>query len=318
MRVHRRMSLSRSLKLSEPFEVRIMRLCLRHWPLARGRGALMRLMGPRLRRYQPAVFECEPGLFITGDLNDWVVQWSFAGEPERDAAFQLSLSLLRRGSVVLDIGANIGRWTLSAARRVGPRHVHAFEPVPQLYEALVQHVELNQLSEVQCHQVALGDRRDTTTFFVATHGNSGGSGLASRPGVEEPVQVTMATLDHYREKEDLARVDFMKVDVEGAETLVFSGGHCLLRAANAPAIMFESSACNAALFGKTQADVRLQLESLGYQIFRFDGKCLSLVVTDQPSEDLFAFKAQHFERDDRLRALASRGSRKVPDRFDRV
>jgi FkbM family methyltransferase len=241
---------------------------------------------------------------MTGDLNDCVVLWGFVGEHERDAAFQLSLSLVRHGDVVLDVGANIGLWTLSAARRAGSRHVHAFEPVPQLYQALVRHLELNQLSEVQCRQLALADRSGTTTFFMATHGNSGGSGLASRPGVEEPVEVTLATLDQYCEEQRLGQVDFMKVDVEGAETLVFSGGRCILGATYAPAIMFESHAANVALFGRTQSEVRQQLESLGYQIFRFDGKLLLRVVTDELNEDLFAFKPYHFERDDRLRVLA--------------
>lgn len=113
----------------------------------------------------------------------------------------------------------------------------------------------------------------------------------------------MITLDEYCEQEGLARVDFIKVDVEGAEWRVFVGGSKLLNAPNAPAIMFESSAENTALHGKTQPEVRAQLESLGYQIFRFDGVRLQLVTRDAAHEDLFAFKDAHFNNDDRLRAL---------------
>lgn len=263
----------------------------------------MQLMRPLLRAHRPIVYECEPGVMVSGDIDDVVVAWGFAGEYQRDRAFQFSLSLLRPGDVVFDIGANVGLWSLSASRRVGNGHVHAFEPVPQLNASLVRHLELNRVANVTSVRKALADRRGTTQFFVATHGNSGGSGLAARPGVEQPVEVDLMTLDEDRDENGVRHIDVMKVDVEGAETLVFAGGQRMLSAPDAPVVMFESQFGNTKLFGKTQSDIRRQLEGLGYRIYRFADGSLSQVVADEREEDLFALKGQHFERLPRLRNL---------------
>src|SRR3954447_13607527 len=108
--------------------VRALRWPLRWWPFMRGRGWILRLA--RLRFGRRAVRFDVGGASIEGSLDDWMTIWTFLRGHERDEGFQHSFAMLKPGDVAFDVGANVGVWSLLAARR-GAR-VHAFEPVPEM------------------------------------------------------------------------------------------------------------------------------------------------------------------------------------------
>src|SRR5262249_32428960 len=146
----------------------------------------------------------------------------------------------RPGDTVVDIGANIGLWVLGAARRIGPSgRAEAFEPVPSTYARLSENVELNAFSTIRCHQLAMSDHQGTTTFYAATDGNSGRSSMGKMAGVDQAITVNLTTLDDFCEKNDLDRIDFLKVDVEGVEEQVFRGAKKVLSDPLAPPMLFE-------------------------------------------------------------------------------
>lgn len=134
---------------------------------------------------------------------------------------------VRPGMTVVDVGANVGWFTLLAARLVGPRGlVVAFEPDPQLFDMLADNVELNGYEHhVQLHRAALADVHGSAPFHAATRHRGNGSlvpalnqlGDASAEIVT--YDVTLTTLDALQ----LPSVDVMKVDAEGAEPRVFRG-----------------------------------------------------------------------------------------------
>jgi FkbM family methyltransferase len=248
--------------------------------------------------------EVEPGLFIPADLDDYMVYWCFAGEQERDAPFQRSQALIAPGDTVIDVGANIGLWVLGAARRVRPEgRVHAFEPVPENYRRLTANLSLNGLDWVECQPLALADRCGHVVVYEAANGNSGAAGLARREGVDRPVEVRAITLDEYCAVNAIGRVDFLKVDVEGGEYLVFRGAATLLDPAEAPAIFFEANEEAASRFASSVREVKRLLAQHGYCFYRHTGSRLEPVSVDQEhkQEDLFALKSYHFARYPTLR-----------------
>src|SRR5688572_5258274 len=89
------------------------------------------------------------GARMTCDLRDHVQRQIYffgAYEPIETYLFRL---LLRPGMVVVDVGANVGLYTLIAAGEVGVRgEVHAFEPVPETFERLVDHVMVNGVADI--------------------------------------------------------------------------------------------------------------------------------------------------------------------------
>src|SRR5262245_5606489 len=90
--------------------------------------------------------------------------------------------LCRPGDCVLDLGANVGDWTIAIAARVGPvGKVIAFEPVPYLAQTIAKTARVNRHSWVEVQQLALG-ATDGTTEFSVERGNSGGSRIGRVEG----------------------------------------------------------------------------------------------------------------------------------------
>ncbi len=136
-------------------------------------------------------------------------------------------AICQPGDVVVDVGANAGVWTLSAARAVGlGGRVLAFEPVPRVAESLRKTVRVNRLRQVKVFELALAEAAGTRAFSVERE-NTGGSRLdtmESRPGrTFYAITVKTALLDEIAAAENLQRLDLMKIDVEGFEHGVLIG-----------------------------------------------------------------------------------------------
>lgn len=141
---------------------------------------------------------------------------------------------------VLDLGANVGYYTLIAAHLVGPRgRVHAFEPDPESYDLLVKSVRLNGHTNVTTVCAAVADRAERGRLYL----DSGrwGQSLSER-NIAAPVgsvEVETVTLDGLLESGALGpRVDVIKIDVQGAEGLVRKGAGRLLQR-DRPKILME-------------------------------------------------------------------------------
>jgi FkbM family methyltransferase len=123
--------------------------------------------------------------------------------------------------VVLDIGANIGNHALAFATRA--RAVHAFEPIPHLFDVLSANVARNGLAQVQVHNIALSDHAGSATINMVNAGNYGASSFDKRTEDTTPVTVNLATGDSFLASQNVARVDFVKIDVEAHEVFVLRG-----------------------------------------------------------------------------------------------
>ncbi|HEY0962011.1 MAG TPA: FkbM family methyltransferase [Pseudomonadales bacterium] len=122
---------------------------------------------------------------------------------------------------VLDIGANIGNHTLAFATRA--HAVHAFEPIPYLYDVLSNNVTRNGLTHVRTHNLALSDHAGTATINMVNAGNYGASSFDRRTEGTTPVDVTLTTGDAFVMANSIPRVDFVKIDVEAHEVFVLRG-----------------------------------------------------------------------------------------------
>lgn len=159
------------------------------------------------------------------------------------ASTELLLAALRPGDTFVDVGANIGYFSLIAARAVGPRgSVHAFEPVPSIGVRLESHVELNALDNVHIHRTALCDVDGSVDIFESSwdlnHGLASIRKDPSRSLTDTPRRVRAQRLDTFWASLEQP-VQFVKVDVEGAEESVFRGAERMLRSADAPSVLFE-------------------------------------------------------------------------------
>jgi FkbM family methyltransferase len=207
-------------------------------------------------------------------------------EPEETSFF---ISSLRKGDVVLDIGANIGWFTLVAAKHIGPSgQVHAFEPRPETARMLKRTIADNDLrSIVHVWEYALSDKAEGLFLTWGSNtDNPGGSFLSGMQGSDiRPAGHDVAPVIACKLDDILPGIapDIIKIDVEGAEPMALAGAKEAL-ARKRPTILSELFPAQLQqVSGKTVAQYISQLEEYGYGCY--------LLEKGQPTQRLKEFPA---------------------------
>jgi len=177
---------------------------------------------------------------------------------------------LRPGMNVLDIGAHHGFYTLLASQKVSPTgRVVAFEPSPREYRKLLRHLRLNGCDNVRARNCALGSREGKAELFLV-EGRETGCNSLRPPNAGEPtktVPASVSTLDSCLKQEKVDQVDFIKLDVEGAEMEVLQGAEELLARLPRPVFLCEVQDVRCRPWGYEAREIILLLERLGYDWF---------------------------------------------------
>jgi FkbM family methyltransferase len=170
---------------------------------------------------------------------------------------------IKSGMCVIDIGANIGYYTLQQAQLVGETgRVIAIEPVPDNVTLLKKNVAANGYSNVIIHEVAIGAENGTAKIYMSSESNL--ASLFFQKRLNKSVDVPLWTLDTFLEGED--RVDYIQMDVEGYEVEVIKGMLGILKK-HKPALFVEIHPTLAG--GDAIIRFLCELKDLGYKT-----KCL--------------------------------------------
>lgn len=180
----------------------------------------------------------------------------------------------KAGGVVLDIGANVGVYSLLMARWVGPTgKVYAFEPAPQTLQDLRDHVAINKMSKhIEVVDQAVSDQKGEAVFYAhSTSGeNSLNPGFAKRLSEAQAVKVPVTTVDEFCEKNKIAPT-LLKIDVEGFEIHVLRGAQeTLLR--HRPSLVIEMHPMFWKEIGVTIEEIRIFFSKLDYRITPLEGQ----------------------------------------------
>ena len=183
-------------------------IAIRRLVVARLRGAPVDIeaLGARMR-VRPYNNVCEKRMLFT---------------PQTFDAQELAIlaSRLRDGFTFIDIGANIGAYSLFVASRAGPSaRVLAIEPQPMIFDRLVHNIRLNAFANIKAIACAVADKTGELTLFIDAR-NSGESSvkIVSAEGAD-PIRVPAKTLLDLVQDEGFSEIDAVKLDVEGG------GGH---------------------------------------------------------------------------------------------
>jgi FkbM family methyltransferase len=169
-------------------------------------------------------------------------------------------TVLKPGMVYYDVGANVGFFSIIAARLVGAEgRVFSFEPLPQNADQIAYNARLNGFSNVSIRREAMGGSDRTETFCTSLEPTWGRlEAVGKRPmKPAEQISVGVRQLDTLCGHDQLPKPQLMKIDVEGAEIEVLSGGLATL-AASRPLIVMELHSTNDAI-----CDI---LEKLNYEV----------------------------------------------------
>lgn len=130
--------------------------------------------------------------------------------------------LVRRGDVVVDIGANIGYFTLLFSRLVKPSgKVFAFESEPANFSLLKKNIEINGYKNVTLIQKAVSNKNELIKLYLSQD-NEGDHRIYESDGNRDFIEIESVCLDEYfRNMED--KINFVKMDIQGAEGTVIQG-----------------------------------------------------------------------------------------------
>jgi FkbM family methyltransferase len=180
-----------------------------------------------------------------------------------------AMRILRPGDCFVDVGANIGWYTLLAARRVGPAgRVIAFEPSAPVFDHLARHVQMNGFANVTLEKRALADRTGKAVLSGASPENRGLGSLLSAGAAVPGEDVDVVRFDDYFSDRRPGAVRLMKIDVEGAEPLVLRGMVDVLAAKVCDYILIEAAEPHLARGGASTAELLDMLRSKGYRLWR--------------------------------------------------
>jgi len=217
-------------------------------------NVILSFVGLKRNRYPLQVADKAGRLLTLYDFADLTTLWAVwcAGE----------YSIPRDSTVVVDLGANIGAFSLFALASAPNCRVVAVEPFPATFEKLLKTVELNHLGgRVDCEMSAISDKADTLYMDADQAIDSHSRRVSTQRGAGDEIPVNSLGIADLLAKYGVDEVDYLKSDIEGAEVQLFKGTDAdVLRRAKKIGVECHSQAGQETVWGK--------LESSGFQLDR--------------------------------------------------
>jgi FkbM family methyltransferase len=230
--------------------------------------------------------------------------WMYAFRPYEPYTIQLFKQAIKAGAIVLDIGAQFGYFSLTAAKRVGAGgKVYAIEPVPSNLELLKRNIQINGYTHI-IHPVqkAIGNISTTVKLFI--HENSDSHSMYRDPNVsvKEEFSVECITIDEFLGGQP---VNVIKLDIEGNEPYALEGMKQTIE--NSPDLILfaEFAPVHLRRAGVEPKDYLDQIKQLGFDLWLINeqSRCLEPVINYFVREDNPSWYANLYCRKRGLRNL---------------
>ncbi len=233
-------------------------------------------------RFDPpveTVTRYEGGIRILTSLSSHIeaqIFWQGFQEADEGTINCLKATLPEDG-VFIDIGANVGTFTLVGAKRAPRGEVHAFEPSAYHFKRLADNIARNGFRNVQLNQLGLFDEATEATLYLplarGEMSNTGAASMFKVEGVAAPLDqqetIRLMRLDDYVTARNLNRLDIIKIDIEGAELNALRGAVETLRRFR-PLVLMEVDLDNLSRAGSTPVEVLEFWHDLNYRVKRIN------------------------------------------------
>ena len=176
---------------------------------------------------------------------------------------------IKEGDVVVDIGANIGYYTLLFSKLVGKKgKVFAFEPEPVNFQLLKKNVEINGCQNIILENKIVSNKNGKAKLYISEQGPGKHKIYPTQNDEENLIFVDSVKLDDYFKDLDIIKnISFIKIDVEGSELGVIKGMELLLKVIKKLKIQLEFSSFLIQQYGAKQEELLKLLEDYGFKIY---------------------------------------------------
>lgn len=244
----------------------VTRLYLSYFPLTFGKLLVKKFREKIILFLDDTVIKSKDGrklhLVMPEDAYGAIVKTGF---PEKSTIKMLE-KIIEKNYVVFDIGANLGWYTTFFSDRV--KECHSFEPSQEIFKRLVKNCNLNSVKNCILNNYAIGNYNGDTNFYEFQdlyHGLSSLSDFNREDSICK--QTKIMTIDSYAKKENIYKIDLIKIDVEGSELNVLKGSKNLLSGENKPYLIIELNETTSREFGYKPYDIICYLEKYGYTFY---------------------------------------------------
>lgn len=199
------------------------------------------------------------------------------------------LRYLREKDLFLDIGANIGIYTLLAASKIKSGCIYSFEALPTNYRRLEENINLNNLTQVKPYSIAIADSVGSVTISNNTKSDSTAFITTNTTYTTESLQISSSTLDTELQNENLSHLTLAKMDIEGAEILALKGATSLLQQQRPHVWILEL--LNGVNHGYCKQDIVKLLQDYGYSLYHYNAdtnQLQSITLESVRSDNVFA------------------------------
>ena len=220
---------------------------------------------------------------------------NFNSYEENESCFVFQM--VQDKDTIIEIGANLGWYSIQFAIRFPNSKIYSFEPVPRTFSFLEKNIELNNIENIQIYNLGMADAERVADFFYF----KSGSAVASMMNLLDhesatKIKCSITTLDLIVASLNIQRLDFIKCDVEGAELSVIQGGLESIRKF-LPIIYIELYHGWCEKFDYRPDDVMELLKNCGYECFEIHKKSLkrikNIVSTSKNCNFFFLNKQKH-------------------------
>lgn len=181
-------------------------------------------------------------LFIDPIFDKGVERWIYNNGTYEAGTLWCFNFLIKPNDNIIDAGANIGLTSIYASKLVGLKGIiYGFEPLPSTFEILCKNIRINRINNIVPLKLALSDYNGKGSIYPNIHINRGAASLNSSQVKQNPIEVEVKTLNSWIKENNVLKIDFIKIDVEGSELELLRGATDLFQQSPKPTICMEYS-----------------------------------------------------------------------------
>jgi FkbM family methyltransferase len=211
------------------------------------------------------IFQCD-GILFDINFNDYIDKFIYLNIYEQNE-LKLMRKLIPLGSCCIDVGANVGFYSLNIAKIVGDSgRVYSFEPDPANFEKIKKNIQINNYGDIVTPlKIGLSSTTGETVFSRTPDDCSGWGRIGEWESSNEQISINTVTLDEFVDEQLIENIFFLKCDIEGHEFEFLHGASKTLKNRKINYILIEYSGYVLENQGHTVNDYISIFESYGYQ-----------------------------------------------------
>jgi len=219
---------------------------IRYFPVSKGKYLLMNSLWKALSfgEYCVDTKLMQADVNISCDITKYIQRhiYFWGGYEQQNCDYWIKLS--KKSNTIFDVGANIGLYSLLAAKSNPNASVHAFEPTPNIIDLLNRNIIINKINNITVNNTAIGNRSGMAILRDCRGENGCNEGMnyveyKNNKSLQDDMSVEIVSIDEYCEKLEIGYIDIMKIDIEGGEYNALMGAKNMLKKKQIGCIMVE-------------------------------------------------------------------------------